>query len=331
MSELLLKRQSMPHRKATIVFAALLAAALSWGKAQAEDYPTKPITMVVAFAAGTGTDSAARFMAEGIRKETGQPVIIENKPGANGAIAAAAVAKARKDGYTILVSTQTTHAANLALYKSLPYDPVNDFVPVTTFFRSPMVLVARPSFPANSVTELVALAKTNPGKYTFAHANGAARAGGEYFKMLAKVDLVNIPYNAAPQAITDMVGERVDMMWADGFTSMPMVRAGKLKALGVTSATRIDSVPGVPTIAEQGVTGYELQGWVAVWAPAGTPAPVVARLADLIGRYAQDNPGWFAPVVSQMYLLTGKEFANFQSSEIRKWGDIMRNAGVEPE
>jgi tripartite-type tricarboxylate transporter receptor subunit TctC len=315
--------------------ASLLAAlALHAGfmqAARAQEYPSRPITMIVAFAAGTGTDNAARFIAEGLRKETGQTVIVENKPGANGGIAAAAVAKAKPDGYTILVSTQTTHAANLALYRSLPYDPVKDFVPVTTFFRSPMVLVTRASFPANSVTELVALAKANPGKYTFAHANGAARASGEYFKMLAKVDLVNIPYQSAPQAITDMLGDRVDMMWADGFTSMPMVRAGKLKALGVTSDARTDAVPGVPTIAEQGVVGYELQGWVAVWAPAGTPAPIVSRLADLIGRYARANEGWFKPVVSDMYVVSGKTFADFQASEIKKWGDIMRAAGVEPE
>jgi len=128
-----------------------------------------------------------------------------------------------------------------------------------------------------------------------------------------------------------MVGERVDMMWADGFTSMPMVRAGKLKALGVTSGTRTDSVPGVPTIAEQGVAGYELHGWVAVWAPAGTPAPIVSRLADIIGKAARASPGWFAPVVSDMYLITGKEFADFQYAEIKKWGDIMRSAGVVPE
>lgn len=201
----------------------------------AQSYPSKPIKIVVAFGAGTATDSAARLIGAQISKATGQAVVVENRPGANGFLGAETVARAEPDGYTVLVSTQTTHAANPALFKSLPYDPIRGFIPVSPITRGAFFLVAAPSFPANNVRELIALAKKKPGEYTFGHSSSSARAGGELFRLLAKVDLRGVAYKTAPQVITDILGGHVDLTWADGVTAMPAVRAGKLKVLGVTS------------------------------------------------------------------------------------------------
>jgi tripartite-type tricarboxylate transporter receptor subunit TctC len=315
------------HRLKSLLMVTLAALPLA---AAAQTFPAKPVKMIVPFGAGTVTDAAARLVADHIHKATGQTVIVDNRAGANGILGADAVAKSAPDGYTVLVSTQTTHAANPALYKSLPYDPARDFVPVGPVSRGALVLVAAPSFPASNVAELIALARKNPGTYTFAHANASARAGGELFKMLAHVALRDVPYKTTPQAITDMLGGHVDLMWSDGFTALSQVKAGKLKALGTTGTTRM-AAAGVPTIAEQGVVGYELYAWTGVWLPAKTPHEIVNRLADWVQAAAKANAATFANQGLEPFTMPATEFAAFQANEVEKWARIVKAAGIAPE
>ena len=193
------------------------------------------------------------------------------------------------------------------------------------------MLVAPPSFPAGNVQELIAAAKSNPGRFTFAHPNGSSRGGAELFKMMTKVDLRDVPYKTAPQALSDLMGERVDMMWGDLFTALPLIKSGKLKALGMTGNTRMESAPDVPTIQEQGVPGYEFISWLALWVPANTPAGIVDRLESLIAAHVKANADWFKPSGNEVFLMKGDELRKFQSDEIRKWSDIVKSAGIEPE
>jgi tripartite-type tricarboxylate transporter receptor subunit TctC len=315
------------HSLKSLLIAALTAIPLA---AATQTLPAKPIKMIVPFGAGTVTDSAARLVADHITKATGQPVIVDNRAGANGILGADAAAKSTPDGYTVLVGTQTTQAANPSLFKALPYSPAQDFIPVGPISRGALVLVASPSFPANNVTELIALAKKNPGKYTFGHSSSSARAGGELFKMLAHVDLRDVPYKSAPQVLTDMLGGHVDLTWSDGFTALTQVKTGKLKALGTTGATRMPAA-GVPTIAEQGVAGYELYGWTGLWVPAKTPPDVVNRYAEWVQAAVKANTAAFASQGLEPFTMSPKEFASFQAAEIEKWARIVKAAGITPE
>jgi len=315
------------QRMKSLLMIALTALPLA---AAAQTFPAKPIKMIVPFGAGTVTDSAARLVADHIAKATGQAVIVDNRAGANGLLGTDAAAKSAPDGYTAFVGTQTTHAANPALFKTLPYNPLRDFVPVGPISRGALVLVALPSFPANDVSELVALAKKNPGKYTFGHSSSSARAGGELFKMLAQVDLRDVPYKSAPQVITDMLGGHVDLTWSDGFTAVSQIKAGKLKALGTTGSTRM-AAAGVPTIAEQGVAGYELYGWTGLWLPAKTSPEIVNRYAEWVQAASKANAAAFANQGLEPFTLTPKEFASFQAAEVEKWARIVKAAGITPE
>lgn len=327
-----LPRRDLGRRSFLRLSAAAAAyAGLPLPRALAQGYPNRQITLICAFGAGTGTDTVARFVADGLGKATGQTIIVENRAGANGQIAARAVATASPDGYTVLFSSQTTHAMNPWFYKSLPYDPIKDFIPVSTTNRAPLVLVAPPSFPANNVQELVALARSKPGHFTFAHPNGSSRGGAELFKMLAKIDLRDVPYKTAPQALADLMGERVDMMWGDLFTCMPLIKDRKLKALGVTSDTRMDAAPEIPTIQEQGLPGYLFIAWLAAWVPANTPSDTVDRLASLIGSHVRANADWFKPTGNEAFVLAGADLAKFQAQELQKWHDIVKSAGIQPE
>ena len=247
-------------KRVTCMLAACLAAWLAASMparvahAQAADaaYPAKPLRFIVAFPAGSATDQVARLVAQQMTRAIGHSVVIDNRGGASGFIAAEAAAKAAPDGYTVLITTGTTHAANPALYKKLPYDPVRDFVPVTPLSNNAFVLVVAPSFPANSVADLAKLAKANPGKYSFASGNAPSRIGGEMFKMMAGVDLLHVPYKGAPQAITDLMGGQISMIWSDLRTAMPQVIGGKIRALAVTGKTRLAITPNIPTMIESG-------------------------------------------------------------------------------
>ncbi len=312
-----------------LLLASLLPAAAAL--AQATDYPNKPIRFIVAFPAGSATDQAARLTAQQITKATGQGVVIDNRGGANGFIAAEAVAKAPPDGYTVLVTTGTTHAANPALFKKLPYDPVKDFTPITPLSNNAFVLVVAPNFPANSVADLAKLAKANPGKYSFASGNAPSRVGGEMFKMMAGVDLLHVPYKGAPQALTDILGGQVSMMWTDLRTGMPLVQGGKLKALAVTSQKRLALAPTIPTMIEQGYPDYVLANWVGVYLPAKAPADIVGKLNALIHAAVKADQAGHESTGGEVMLLSPADFAKLQASDTAMWARVTKAAGMEPE
>ena len=322
----------MTHRRALL---ALTIAALPWAMpARAADaYPAKPITFVVPFAAGSATDSLARALGQSITTETRQPVVVDNKAGASGMMAAQFVARAAPDGYTVLISTNTTHAANEHLYKKIGYDPVKDFAPVTALAKGYQVLVVNVNSPYKTLGELLAAAKKAPGKLTFGSGSASSRVAGELFTQMAGIEMLHVPYKSNPLAITDLLGGQIDMMVPDTATGVPQIKSGKLRALGVTASRPLALLPGVPTIAEAGVKGYEMSYWFAAYLPANTPPAVVSRLHDLLvaGTTGPAAKAFFESGGSEPFTTTPEGLAKFQADESQKWGKVIRAAGIEPE
>ena len=316
---------------------SLLAMGLTLSIAQGawaqDSYPAKPITFVVPFAAGSATDQLARAIGQSITEQTKQPVVVENKGGASGMIAAQAVAKAPADGYTVLITTNTTHAANEHLYKKLSYDPVKDFAPLSGLGKGGQVLVVPASSPYKSVGELVAYAKANPGKLSFGSGSSSSRIAGEMLKQLAGVDILHVPYKSNPLAITDLLGGQINLMITDVSTGVPQIKAGKLRALGYSTPKRSAQLPDVPTIAEAGVKGYDMGYWFAAYAPANTPAPVVAKLNQLLNKavHSAAAKSFFDMSGSEAWTTTPAELAQFQATETKKWGQVIKAAGITPE
>src|ERR1700682_178470 len=264
-------------------FAVLAIAVSTYSLAAlAQDYPAKAISFVVPSAAGSATDQLARGLGQSVSNDTRQAVVIDNKPGASGFLAALYVAKAAADGYTVLITTNTTHAANEHLFKSLPYDPVKDFAPVTLLGKGGQIMVVNLKVPAKSVQEFIALAKKEPGKYSFGSGSSSSRIAGELFQQMAGVQLLHVPYKSNPLAITDLLGGQIDMMITDNATGLPQVKGGKVRALGVSTLTRSPLTPDVPTISEAGLKGYDMGFWFAAYVPAHTPPAVVATLHALL-------------------------------------------------
>ena len=319
------------RRHALACAAALLLTPTAWS--QTASFPTKPITFVVPFAAGSATDTLARALASSVSEQTGQPVVVDNKAGASGMIAAQQVARAPADGYTVIISTNTTHAANEHLFKRIAYDPVKDFAPITGLGKGGMVMVVRTDSPYQSVGDVLAAAKKDPGKLSFASGSASSRVAGELFQQMANVKLLHVPYRSNPLGVTDLLGGQVTMMFTDTSTGVPQITAGKLRPLGVTTSQRKTVLPDVPTIAEAGVPGYDMGYWFAAYATGGTPAPVVARLNQLL-QQAMKTPGvqqFYTASGGQAFPTTPEELARFQASETEKWGRVIKAAGIEPE
>ena len=316
---------------AGIAAALVLGAPLAL--AQTAKYPSKALTFVVPFAAGSATDQIARALGQYVTQETGQAVVVENKGGASGMLAAQGVARAAPDGYTVLITTNTTHAANEHLYKKLPYDPVKDFAPVTGLGKGGQVLVVNAASPHKSVKDLVAYAKANPGKLTFGSGSSSSRMAGEMLKQLAGVDILHVPYKSNPLAVTDLLGGQIDLMITDVSTGLPQVQSGKLKALGFSTQERSTMLPDVPTIEQAGVKGYSMGYWFAAYLPANTPPQIVSQLSTLLGKAVESKSA------ASFYTLSGtsrwhgtpEELARFQAEETAKWGKVIKAAGIEPE
>ena len=325
---------SMHRRRALAIVAATLAcAAAGPASAQAPAYPAKAITFIVPFAAGSATDQLARALGQSVTTDTKQPVVVDNKAGASGMIAAQAAAKAPADGYTVLITTNTTHAANEHLYKKLSYDPVKDFAPVTGLGKGGQVLVVNAGAPYKSVAELLAFAKKNPGKLSFGSGSSSSRMAGEMLKQLADVDILHVPYKSNPLAITDLLGGPIDMMITDTATGVPQIKSGKLRALGYSTQKRSAQLPDVPTIAEAGVKGYDMGYWFAAYVPAHTPPAVVARLRELLiaGTAQPAAVSFFESTGSDVFTTTPEALGKFQHDEAQKWGRVIKAAGIEPE
>jgi tripartite-type tricarboxylate transporter receptor subunit TctC len=315
--------------------AVLLAASLASGAAAAQTYPSKPIRIVVPFTPGGSTDILARSLGQKLNEAWKQPVIVENRPGAGGAIGAELVAKAAPDGYTLLMGHIGTLAVNPTFYPKLPYDAVKSFAPVALIASVPNVLVVHPSVPAKDVAELVALAKAKPGSLTYSTGgNGsAAHLAMEYFKLQTGTDIVHVPYKGAAPAVTDVVAGQVSMTMTGAPALMPHVQAGKLRALGVSSPKRLAAFPQLPTIAEAGVKGFDATQWYGVVAPAGTPADVVRKLNAEI-RAIMQSPEMQERLRTEGAIATvstPEEFAKLIAAEIERWGKVIRTAGMKPD
>jgi tripartite-type tricarboxylate transporter receptor subunit TctC len=320
------------RRRAVGGLAALLALALG-APARAQSYPDKPVTFLVPFAAGSATDQLARALGQSVTEQTKQAVVVDNKAGASGMLAAQAAARAAPDGYTVLIATNTTHAANEHLYRKTGYDAVKDFAPVTALGRGGQVLVVKADAPYKSVAELLAKAKKDPGKLSFGSGSSSSRVAGELFKQMAGVDILHVPYKSNPNAITDLIGGQIDLMITDTATGVPQIKGGKLKALGYSTKQRSTLLPDVPTIDEAGVKGYDMSYWFAAYVPAATPAPVVARLRELLVNASKSAPvkAFFDASGAEAWTTTSDELAKFQLSETAKWGRVIKAAGIEPE
>jgi tripartite-type tricarboxylate transporter receptor subunit TctC len=318
---------------ASRILVAIFAAAALPAVALAQTYPTRPITFVVPFAAGSATDQIGRALAQGITEQTGYSVIVEDKPGASAMIGAQDVAHAAPDGYRVLITTNTTHAANEHLYKKLAYDPVKNFAPISLLGKGGQIMVVNPKSGAHNVKEFLELARKNPGKLTFGSGSSSSRIAGELLQQMAGVQILHVPYKSNPLAVTDLLGGQIDMMITDTATGLPQVKSGTLRALGVTGLKRTALAPDVPTIDESGVPGYEMGYWFAAYAPAGTPKAVVDKLNAMLIK-AQESAAakqFYATTGTDKAASTPEELAAFQSAESKKWGEIITKAGIQPE
>lgn len=309
----------------------LLAGIVSIAPLAAQDYPTKPIRIIAPFGPGTATDTVARVVAAELTRLTGQAAIVENKPGAEGQIGAQAAALAPPDGYTLFVTTQTTQSINQHVYKTLPYDPVKSFAPISGLSGGAQIAMVRNELGVKTIGELIALAQAQPGKLTFGSGNGSARGAAELFNIMAKVDLLGVPYKTQTQVIADLLGGRIDVTFSDFTTGLPSVRSGQARGLAVTSLQRYPGLEQYPTVAESGVPGYESRPWNAVYAPAGTPRPIIDKLNRLM-REAVASEAYqrlMRITLGVPFAGSPEDLAVWQEAETRKWGEIVRIAGMK--
>ena len=309
-----------------------LWAILGVGMAGVQDFPSRPIRIVVPWGAGTATDTMARLLGQRVSELTQQAVVIDNKPGAGGVIGSAEVARAAADGHTLL-ATSNAHIANQFLIRNLPYDALKDFTPIIPTLRVPLVLVVHPGLGVRSVEALSQLAKRQPGKLSFAAGSSGALVGMELYKQLAGLDVVHIPYKSNTQALADVMAGQVQMMISDVGLAHPQIRAGKVIGLAVTGPERASSLQELPTMVEAGVSGYELTGWGGIWAPAGTPAPVVARLNALFAEALQSERAaeYTAKASGSPFRLSATEFERFQRTDTERWRRVTAAARIQPE
>jgi tripartite-type tricarboxylate transporter receptor subunit TctC len=310
----------------------LALAALALSLTAAAQYPTKPIRIVVTYPPGGGADLMARLIAPRMADTLGQPVVVENKPGASGQIGAAEVARSAPDGYTLMLDA-SSYSVNPSLYAKLPYDPAKAFTPIALIALFPNVLVVTPDFAARDVKELVALAKAKPGTIAFASSgNGSAQhLSAELFKQKAGVDMTHVPYKGGGPAMNDVMGGQVPVFFANMASSLAQVKGGKVRALAITGAKRSPALPNVPTIAEAGVPGYEVYEWNAIFAPAGTPAPVLAKVADALAKAMQSAEfrERVASLGGELAAYGPAQSERFVREQAELWGKVVRAGAIK--
>jgi tripartite-type tricarboxylate transporter receptor subunit TctC len=313
--------------------ASLIALVMPLGIAVAQEYPDKPVHLIVPFPPGGGADILARTVSPRLAQALGKPIVIENKPGAGGNVGAEYVARAAPDGYTLLYGTNGTHGINASLYRNLRFDPVKDFIPVSRMTTIAAMLIVNPQFPPTTVEELIRYAKANPGKVNFASAgNGTtSHLAGELFKTMAGIDIVHVPYRGGALAVTDLVGGQVQMMIDVMPNALPLARDGRARGIAVSTTTRYPGAPEYPTIAESGLPGFEASAWDGIFVPAGTPAPIVARLNAAVRETVED------PQVSEALKARGAQpmpnspeaFARYIAESSEKWARAVRASGAK--
>jgi tripartite-type tricarboxylate transporter receptor subunit TctC len=317
--------------KFTIAFICGLLSLVLTAPANAQSYPNKPVRVVVPYPPGGPTDIVARVLFQQVSEATGQQFLVDNRAGAGGNIGAEIVAKSPADGYTLLIGT-TAHAINMSLFKNLSYDVQKDFAPVSLLTQGPLVLVAHPQFPANSIKEVIELAKSKSGGVNFASSgNGqSTHLSAELFNTMAGIKMSHVPYKGSAPALTDVMSGQVDVMFDTTLSAMPFVKAGKLKALGLTSPVRSPAAPDVPTIAESGLPGYEVFAWNGVFVPAGTPKAIIQQLNDQIRK------AMLLPQVKDKFSAQGfaaswnspENFGVFVKNEVDKWSRTVKASGA---
>ncbi|MBN9474830.1 MAG: tripartite tricarboxylate transporter substrate binding protein [Burkholderiales bacterium] len=332
-SAFLPSRHRLRQRACRLLAASIMGCACA--AAVAASYPDRPIRMMIPFPPGGPNDVLGRLLATEVGKDLGQPIVIENKGGAGGTIGADMVAKAAPDGYTLLLGGTASLGIAPSLYSRLPYDAVADFAPVGMVATSPSLLVVGARQPFRNVGELIARAKAAPGKLNFASAGVGTptHLAAELFKTMAAVDIVHVPYKGGGPALNDLLAGQVEMYFSGIVAAVPLVNQGSLRALAITSDQRSELMPDVPTMSEAGLPGYEIQNWFAIFAPAGTPQPVVDRLNKSLARFLA-----LPAVRSKMRELnvdprssTPQELAAYQGKELRKWSALVKQAGITPE
>ena len=323
------------NRLAAIVCGATLAVVLSSGAGGAEVFPDKPPRFIVGFTPGGPSDIIARALGQKLSEGWGQPVVIENRPGAGGNIAAEAVAKSPPDGYTWLLGNNSILATNQSLYKKLAFDPVQDFAPVALVAIQPNILVVNPSVPATTVKELIALARAKPGALNYASSGSGAAAhlAAELFKTMAGVDMVHVPYKGAQPALTDVIAGQAQLMFATSASVIPYIKAGRLRALAVTTSQRSPAMPELPTVSEAGVPGFEAITWHGVVVPRATPGPLVGRLNADIARAlsARDLRERLESLGAELASGSPQDFADYIAREIPKWAKVVKDSGARAE
>ena len=312
--------------------AVIAMPSLAWAQ---DKYPSKPITLICPYAAGGNADQRSRQIGRFISTALGQPVIVDNKPGAGGNIGTEAIARAKPDGYTIGMGNFAPLAVNPTMFRKMNFDPAKDLVPVCLIEKGPLMLMVPANSPFKSVKDIMAAAKASPGKLSFASGGlgGSHHLSGEMFKSLAGLSITHIPYKGGAPATTDLMGGQVDMMFEQMYAAAPSIRAGKLRALAITSKTRSPLFPDLPTMAESGVAGFEVQNWQGLVAPAGTPAALIKLLNETTNKALADLS------IREQMLGQGNEigggtpeqFASFIKSEADRWGKLVKSANIKPE
>lgn len=302
------------------------------GGAHAQDWPSKPVKIIVPFGPGSGNDQVARLLGEELQKALGQPMVVDNKAGAGGTLGAAAAAKAAPDGYTLFVTTNTTQAAAPFLYKQLPFDPIKDFAPISRIANTPALLVVNPKLPVKNMKDLIALAKAKPGKLSYASGSSGTLVPAAMLTFAADLDMVHVPYKSIPDGLKDVMGGQVDMMFTDMATGAMQVKAGRVRALGISSLKPSPLMPSVPPIADT-VKNFELLAWYALYAPTGTPQPIIDRLNRETVRIVA-TPAFqkrLAALGLEPVSSTPQALADFNRSELDKWGSVIKRTGATPQ
>jgi len=320
-------------KKLLLIPVAAIAAIVFSATLRADDYPTRPVTFTAVFGPGSASDTICRIIADPLSAALKQPVVVEDRPGADGAVAALYVHHAAPDGYTLLMGTNSPLSADPFLHKDINYDPLKDFVPITRVGSFTLMLVVDPKLPIHSVKELVDYAKANPGKLTYASGNTAGIVGMETIKRWAELSILHVPYKSTPPAIEDIIGGRVSMMFADFTTAMPHVAAGTLRPLAVSRIKRSTLFPDMPTLDEAGIKGFNLDAWAGLVAPTGTPPAVVAKLNAAL-RPIIDSPAVqakFKNVGFEGFSSTPAELGDFMKAQLAEWQKMIKDAGIQSD
>jgi tripartite-type tricarboxylate transporter receptor subunit TctC len=319
--------------KLASLLAALAIATAPLAHAQGDAYPSKPISIVIPFAAGSGTDNVGRIVGQRLSERLRQPVVIENKPGANGQIAAEQVARAKPDGYTLFMTTNTTHSANPSLYKTLRYDPIKDFTPVIRTGELPFAVVVNNALPIHSVKELLDYAKKNPGKLSYGTPNSTSLVATETLKNQGRIDIVGVPYKSSPQALTDLIGNQIQVYVVDFGSGMSMLKANRVRPIAVTPARGSKILPNVPAVANT-IPGFDLTSWNGVFGPAGMPRVIAEKLSNEINAVLAEKDVQDKLAAAGFEVWPSKnpeEFAKYVGDQLALWTRLIKAANIQPE